>query len=60
MFTIMGIILIVGLCMWVGILAVEFAFFFSIGLAVCCFFARSKAAKKSRHKGCVRCAATVT
>ena len=50
MFTIMGIILIVGLCMWVGIWAVEFAFFFSIGLAVCCFFARSKAAKEKPTK----------
>ena len=29
MFTIIGIILVVGLCMWIGIVAVEFAFFFS-------------------------------
>lgn len=56
MFTIMGIILIVGLCMWVGILAVEFAFFFSIGLAVCCFFARFKAAKeKPTQRVCPMC-----
>lgn len=38
MFTVIGIILVVGLCMWIGIVAVEFAFFFSIGLAVCFFF----------------------
>lgn len=51
MFTIMGIILIVGLCMWVGILAVEFAFFFSIGLAVCCFLPVPRPQRKADTKG---------
>ena len=56
MFTIIGIILVVGLCMWIGIVAVEFAFFFSIGLAVCFFFARSKAAKdKPTERVCPMC-----